>query len=43
VTSEALTDFEEETRNKQEFKRVFASFLDDPANKLRPCFLRERE
>lgn len=42
LTSEALESFDEIGRADVNFPEAFSSFLDDPTNKLRPCFLRER-
>lgn len=43
LTGEDLADFENLCATSSSFSEVFESFLDDPAHKLRPCFLHERE
>lgn len=43
LTTEALEDFEEICSSESSLPDAFDAFLDDPARKLRPCFLHERE
>jgi hypothetical protein len=43
LTADALETLGEVSRGDVGFAEAFGSYLDDPANKLRPSFLRERE